>query len=198
MGRWFVFGGLSLLIGLAWVSGQEATDPSVSKAKVQKSLGTFFKATFGQIDPVAAEPEPYVKPSSTQLKKRLSRMQYDVTQNAATEPARRNIYWNNKKDGVYECVVCGQDLFNSATKYKSGTGWPSFYAPLNEDKIATTTDYELFYPRVEVHCSRCQAHLGHVFDDGPKPTGKRYCMNSASMNLVEKKKMSVGEMSQSK
>ncbi|KAA1259783.1 Peptide methionine sulfoxide reductase MsrB [Rubripirellula obstinata] len=187
MSRWLIFAGLSVLIGMSWVGGQESN--AVSSPG---SADVVTKAVPGQIDPVqvdaaAANLEAYVKPPASQLRKKLSRMQYDVTQNDATEPPRKNRYWNYKKDGVYECVVCGQDLFSSATKFKSGTGWPSFYAPLNERQVGTKTDYVMFYPRVEVHCSRCEAHLGHVFDDGPQPTGKRYCMNSASMNFVEVK-----------
>ncbi len=129
---------------------------------------------------------PYVPKTKRELQRTLSRIQYDVTQNEATEPAFRNLYWNNKKEGVYKCVVCDRELFSSETKYKSGTGWPSFYAPIENANIGTRTDYRLFFARTEVHCSRCNAHLGHVFEDGPKPTGLRYCMNSASLRFVEK------------
>jgi methionine-R-sulfoxide reductase len=188
MSRWIVFGGLVILAGLPRVVGQEST-----AAVASESINVTTKAVPGQVDPVADFPDAYVKPSVSRLKEKLSRMQYDVTQNAATEPARNNRYWNNEKDGVYECVVCGQDLFSSETKFKSGTGWPSFYSPLRKKQVSTKTDYFLFYPRVEVHCSRCKAHLGHVFDDGPQPTGKRYCMNSASMNFVEVKRDEVKE-----
>lgn len=130
------------------------------------------------------EASTYVKPSATELRRKLTRIQYDVTQNEATEPAFRNKYWNNKSDGTYHCVVCDQALFTNNTKFKSGTGWPSFYAPLKKEAVAFKSDNYLIYTRTEVHCSRCEAHLGHVFDDGPQPTGKRYCMNSASMNFV--------------
>lgn len=186
MNRWLLFAGLSCLIGMTWVRGQESGDASLVEAADLKTKATQSEAVPDQIDPVAAQADAYVKPPASQLRKKLSRMQYNVTQNAATEPARKNKYWNYKKDGVYECVVCGQDLFSSETKFKSGTGWPSFYSPLSEKQVSTKKDYFMFYPRVEVHCSRCQAHLGHVFDDGPQPTGKRFCMNSASMNFVEK------------
>lgn len=133
------------------------------------------------------EPE-YVPKSPTELRRSLSTLQYKVTQNAGTETAFRNQYWDNKKEGLYRCLVCGQSLFKSDTKYKSGTGWPSFYAPIKEEHVGYKTDFYLFYPRKEVHCSRCNAHLGHVFDDGPKDkTGKRFCMNSAAMKFEPKK-----------
>lgn len=130
------------------------------------------------------ETSPYVKPTEVELRRKLTRIQYDVTQNEGTEPAFRNKYWNNKADGTYRCIVCDQALFTNNTKFKSGTGWPSFYAPLKKEAVAFKSDNFLIYTRTEVHCSRCEAHLGHVFDDGPQPTGKRYCMNSASMNFV--------------
>ena len=139
-------------------------------------------------DDADASPDAdYVPATKAELRRRLNRIQYDVTQNAATEPAFRNAYWNNKKTGEYHCIVCDKPLFDSKTKFKSGTGWPSFYLPIEKDAVGYKTDYKMIYPRTEVHCKRCKAHLGHLFDDGPAPTGKRFCMNSASMKFVEAK-----------
>lgn len=123
------------------------------------------------------------------LQSKLTKLQFEVTQEEGTEPPFKNLYWDNKKEGIYVDIVSGEPLFSSKHKFKSGTGWPSFYQPIDKNFIVEKTDYKLLWPRVEIRSKFGNSHLGHVFKDGPKPTGLRYCINSASLKFIPKEKL---------
>lgn len=160
-----------MLAGVACSSGRNETQPTGTQPTGTQPTGT---------QPV----RKHTKPSDAELRRRLTRLQYRVTQQDDTEPPFDNAYWDNHKAGIYVDIVGGEPLFSSLDKFESRTGWPSFTRPLVPENIVTRVDYKLLAPRTEVRSKRADSHLGHVFRDGPKPGGLRYCMNSASLRFV--------------
>ena len=167
---------VNLLAAAAFNYGDGPQRPKIDQAS---------SANPGQAAADGAEPEKIVK-TVAEWQKLLTAEQFEVARQKGTEAPYSGAYWQTKKDGVYRCVCCGQDLFDSRAKFDSGTGWPSFWQPISRNVVEYHEDQSGFEPRMEVTCSRCDAHLGHVFSDGPEPTGLRFCMNSASLKRVDR------------
>ena len=156
----------------------------VVPAVLMTASGTAAVITAQTQTPAPAAKTGWKRPSDDELKKKLTPLQFAVTRKEHTEIPFRNEYWDNHEPGIYVDIISGEPLFSSLDKYDSGTGWPSFTKPLEPGNLKTKTDYVLVYPRTEVRSKMADSHLGHLFDDGPRPTGLRYCMNSAAMRFV--------------
>jgi methionine-R-sulfoxide reductase len=171
-----ILAGSSLLAGMA--QAQESSSSSTVKVRLIGSNGLLT-------EPIAV---PKVKKTDAEWRKQLTAEQYEIARGQGTEPAFCGTLLDNHREGIYHCVCCGLPLFSSDSKFNSGTGWPSFFQPVSKENVITRTDNSFGMSRTEIICARCGAHLGHVFDDGPPPTGLRFCLNSAALTFVDKGK----------